>query len=299
MLINIIGWYNEKNAGDEAFRMVFDRLFYDHDLVYSKSVLAEADRIVFGGGGVMCKSYLDSLGSRSAYAIGVDVHLNGFEYERLRAMDFKTIIVRSVEYAKIAQRQGWAEISYAPDIAFALDYPRTSFIKNRIGIILTHELSDHGEKEIIKFLQHLLDIGKTPILIAMYNGVIKPDIETMGRVGKYFNKDIDFHVNCSPIAVMGSISSCEFLLSMRFHGSVFAAAMGVPFLSLANKGKHSLFCEQEGKPDCFLNLSDMSHDKLKDAYHLQKTSGNYSRKNYDLLNKIILPQFKNRVISGI
>lgn len=299
MLINVIGWYNEKNAGDEAFRMVFDQLFHDHEVIYSKSSVKEADRIVFGGGGVMCKSYLENVDGKSLYALGVDVHLNGPEYVRLRSMNFKSIIIRSKEYADIAKAQGWMEVSYAPDIAFSLDYPKWDAVKDQVGIILTHELPQDKEKDICQFIQYLQTLGKRPVFIAMYEGVHKPDFNVCKRIARTYYDSIPIHKNFSPIAVIKSISTCEFVLSMRFHGSIFASAMGIPFLSIANKGKHSLFCDQENMSECFLSLDCLNFENLKKRYDNKKDDGFDANKNYLLLNNHVLPEFRKRVISGL
>ena len=292
MFINVIGWYNERNTGDESFRMVFDQLFFDHDIVYSKHVNDAADRIVFGGGGVMCKDYLDNLGSRPAYAIGVDVALSGPHYERLRELNFKSIVIRSQQYARIAKERGWKEVSYAPDIALSLDYPNHYPVRNRIGIILTHELPIEKEKDILAFIGYLKKAGKDPVFIAMYDGLY-PDSVTCRRI----SKDLPLHRNNSPLSVIRSIASCESIVSMRFHGSIFAAGIGVPFISLGNQGKHSLFCEQESLNDSFIDLKNLDFNALRTTYET-KTSSYCNANNYDLLNGQILPEFKRRVLSN-
>lgn len=299
MLINIIGWYGEKNAGDEAFKFVFNEMFSYHDIVYSKKIIKEADRVILGGGGVMCGDYLDELGSRAVYAIGVDIHLSGATYDQLRQINFKSIVTRSELYAGVANSQGWHAVSYAPDIAFALDYPKHECAKDRVGIILNHELNEDALAEVSLFIKHLFAIGKRPFFITMYDGLEKPDFNVCKKIQSNFLEYIPIFRNHKPIDVIQHIASCEFVMSMRFHGSIFAAGCGVPFLSLANRGKHSLFCEQEGIPLSFINLKDFDADLLKERYNLNRNLIPSFEDNYNLLHRDILPAFKQRVISGI
>ena len=54
MKINIIGWYDRKNCGDESFKTVFNQIFNEHEIYYtSQGVKEDCDYYILGGGDVV------------------------------------------------------------------------------------------------------------------------------------------------------------------------------------------------------------------------------------------------------
>jgi polysaccharide pyruvyl transferase WcaK-like protein len=278
MKINVVGWYGENNVGDESFRAVLSQKFHNHEVIFSSRVKPEADRIIFGGGGVIGGGYFNGLDpDREVFGLGVDIPLNGPNWDRMRQFNFKEIFCRSREYAQIGHDQG-APSRYCPDLAFALKVPDAIRLKNkaakpRIGIILTRELENQVnlQTEIIKALKELQGSNEL-YFIPMFESQIKPEIsdEVFHRIvaGSLEPNDPRVHMvpySPDPLAVLSLISQMDTLISMRFHGIIFSTIAHVPFISIANKGKHSLFCEQERLKNFFLELPDLSYYKITDV----------------------------------
>jgi polysaccharide pyruvyl transferase WcaK-like protein len=279
MKINLVGWYGEKNAGDEAFRAIFEKYLGDHELSFTSQVNKKADLSIFGGGGVMVKSYLNGVDAKHpCYAVGVDIPLNGPEYKRLSNLPFREIYVRSQEYAVLSKQQGF-QTTYAPDIVFGLDVPELEVLNEdpeikkvldsttrpRLGIILTHDLLEHehmfeGLRSGLKDFQQFYDL----VFISMYQGSPHSDHSINKRAAEGLDPDHCFYIHHThdPLKILGVISQLHMLVSMRFHGVIFAAIAAVPFMSLAQPGKHSLFCEQEGLKDQWVDLRDFNYYKL-------------------------------------
>lgn len=265
--VNVVGWYGMRNVGDEAFRMVFEQQLGGlADLTFSQRPVDDSSFLLYGGGGVVVKSYIAALKpERPWYAVGVDVPLSGPDWDLIASSGMREIYCRSREYAYLAKRQT-ERIKYCPDIVFALDYDRSSFPvrpdvsgETWIGVTITHEIQGRWH-ELRDAIQDLTEKGARVFLIPMYSGEYRPDVQ-------YFQ---EFLINERVATVdvqtvseaMGVISMMDFTINMRFHASIFSVMLGVPFLSLANKGKHSLFCEQEGLMDSFIDIGEYNSYKI-------------------------------------
>jgi polysaccharide pyruvyl transferase WcaK-like protein len=52
---------------------------------------------------------------------------------------------------------------------------------------------------------------------------------------------------------------------MRFHGVIFSTIAAVPFISIAHRGKHSLYCEQYHLKPSYVSLDEISGYKFLSA----------------------------------
>lgn len=266
--VSVVGWYGQRNAGDEAFRLVFEQAFAGHHLAFTQVPLNSNDLIVYGGGGVTVDRYLDNL-MRPAYALGVDIPVNGPKWDRLMKLPFKKVWVRSKEYALIAKSQGM-DAAYIPDLVFYLDRPKVCRLpfKRVVGVNVTHELAEHHYKDMAAALDQIAETAQI-VFIPMYHGTTSSDVEAQNRVigfMKRWDRVENGNFGFDPQAVLNRIAACDFLISMRFHGVIFATVAGVPFLSLAQPGKHSLFCEQERLKPQHVNLRELTVYRILDQY---------------------------------
>lgn len=268
MKINFIGWYGEKNIGDDSFQTVFSGAFSGHDLVFSQKPDLSADAFILGGGGVIDYGYFDGLekiGDKPLYAAGVDIPLSGARYDDLiLKFPFRKILVRSKEYCWLARSQGLTNVSFMPDLAFWMEPPvsRRSF-PPKLGVSLMKHLLD-DEDHLQEHIMRVLELRKDTFDI--YFLVFKDHDEDM--ISKVLSKG---SIPCkvlkpkTPDEMLKIIADLNVLLTMRFHGAVFANICKVPFISLSNTGKHSIFCEQENLHDSFLDIRDLNPYKLMAA----------------------------------
>ena len=68
-----------------------------------------------------------------------------------------------------------------------------------------------------------------------------------------------------PRDLMAAIGQCDLVLSMRYHGLVMAAAMGVPCIALTYRAETKLrsFMAQLGSPDDVLEMETLTQDALE------------------------------------
>jgi polysaccharide pyruvyl transferase WcaK-like protein len=243
--INIVGWYGAKNIGDDSFRDVFQKQLPDKDLIFSHIPNLDSDAIILGGGGVVTGQYLDGLNSYNnpLYAVGVDIAVNGPEWDDIQRLNFQKLYVRSKEYVGIASLKA-NNIEYCPDIAFSIYNPDQVAKGTRTcGLILSHDLKggiDHLG-QLVRWLQTDFD---TIVFIVMYTGKTF-DLEVTQKVMDECKVPCSLIIPSTPEETLQVMSNLDLVISMRFHGVIFATVLGLPFLTLANKGKCSLFCEQE------------------------------------------------------
>jgi polysaccharide pyruvyl transferase WcaK-like protein len=263
MKINFIGWYGQNNIGDDCFQLVFSESFHGHDLVFTQKPDLSCDAFIWGGGGVIDYGYfegIDSILDKPLYAVGVDIPLSGEKYSLIQ-YPFKKILVRSKEYFWLAREQGMKNVSYIPDLAFWVHPPeKKESTKPRIGVsLMRHLLQDeiHLQDHIGKVLcrkQNLADI-----LFLVFKG---NDLQIIESVMSRWDIKGSIITPATPTEMIETISTLDTILTVRFHGAVFANLCRVPFISLSVPGKHSLFCEQEELNDSFLDIRDLNEYKL-------------------------------------
>jgi hypothetical protein len=259
MRVNIVGWYGNYNVGDEAFRQVFSTKLSEFDLTFSEKPDLTADAIILGGGGVVRECYLEGLDTYKGllFALGVDIDLSGMWWDRVVRLPFRHLYVRSHEYVQIA-RKSVMNVSYCPDLAFAMT-THLQRRKRQIGVILSHDLRhEHLGTHVANALS-AMDFDPVFINFYLKNS---SDRKVNESVASKVNRPC-VHVDPqTPDEAARIISALDFVISMRFHGTIFSVLSGIPFVSLANKGKCSLFCEQEHLFEHFVELSEVNDCKL-------------------------------------
>jgi polysaccharide pyruvyl transferase WcaK-like protein len=253
-----------KNIGDDSFRSVFEQAFNGHELTFTHKPDPLAEVHILGGGGVVDFGYFDGLaGSKKPlYAVGVDIPLNGPRYDLLKRTPFRKILVRSKEYFWLAREQGLKNISYMPDLAFWFSPPERALAsgKTKLGVSLTENLLEpnpHIQGHISRVLHRKKDLHDIVFL------VFKPEDErVIEKVISLNPLPCEIVKPETPEQMLERVSELGLMLTMRFHGAVFANVCRVPFLGLSTPGKHSVFCEQEDLHDSFLDFRDVNEYKL-------------------------------------
>lgn len=265
MKINFIGWYGEGNLGDDSFQLVFSEAFSGHEQVFSQKPDLSCDAFILGGGGVIDAGYFDGLskiGNKPLYAIGVDIPLCGERYSLLLNHAFKKILVRSKEYFWLAREQGLLNVSFIPDIAFWISpvTKKDSHVKPQLGVSLMNHLLK-GETHLQDHIMRVLD-RKGDLVDITFLAFKKIDLDMINDVLSRRSIPCKVIAPQTPEEMISHISGLDVLLTMRFHGAVFANICKVPFISLSVPGKHSIFCEQEDLHDSFLDIRDLNEYKL-------------------------------------
>jgi len=162
--IPILGWYNQKNVGDEAFKDIFGAVVRDVDPAATVSFHTQRlpsptpDKIILGGGDVIRPYYLQKIPSDVAvFPIGVGLGYES-EIDLLQNVRVPAALFRNIEDVKIAHTKS-IMAEYSPDLTFFLNEPDPFPVEMRegktLGVFLSDEVSATFErKERINELQY-------------------------------------------------------------------------------------------------------------------------------------------------
>ena len=128
MQVHILGYYDMKNVGDEAFRPAMSYIFDGHDTkfynidVYRNTAIPTPDVLVLGGGDVVTPYYLPVVSaSPCRIKIGLGVGL-GYESESELASQagFSAWFLRNRKDVELVKAKTTIPVEYTPDLAFHL-----------------------------------------------------------------------------------------------------------------------------------------------------------------------------------
>lgn len=282
-MINIMGWYSKDNIGDDAFKDCFRTIFHENSLnkLNFHTMRPDVSRpIILGGGDVVKEFYIHKLSEAPAVVLcGVGL---GYESEvnLLKSLNIPLAIVRNKADADILIREGINAI-YSPDITYILpdvaipeDRPPG---KKRLGVLLSEEINPTYERRAsseymyyeyykwefassIDELSEYYDIEFVPFscLNSIDDRRIAGDIFRRCR-----NRESITLVDKLPSveAARTKIATYDLLVTMKFHGIMFAVQSGVPFINIAETRKTQLFCSENGLSH--LTVQKFSFDKTR------------------------------------
>ena len=144
--------------------------------------------------------------------------------------------------------------SLCPEV-FPVDIERGS--SNTVGVFLIVKAKDYHaqnfDENILQpycsLLRYILGTGATLRPFVLYIGEGYPDILLHKRLVAQVDglEWDDVHVYDGNIfRTVEAMRSCNRIVSMRYHGIIFAHILGIPFLSLEYDQKNSYFCRSIG-----------------------------------------------------
>lgn len=263
--IDIVGWYNGKNVGDEAFKYAHPQFFASHDINYvtpPNQCRPEADIIVLGGGAVVAPFYLEILpANKPKYALGVDIAYLS-EIDLLAAADFQGAMVRNSTDLPTMQQKLHCPVRSIPDLAFCIQkesYSLEPSTKKKMGVLVTDYVNPAIDRPIAEFAERAWDFKIK--MAKRLDGFIKQGWEVYlipCATGGYgndirINLDLMSFMERQPICIMETIrppqmidllSQMDINICMRFHAHIFSVMAGVPLVSIEFTRKVKLFLEE-------------------------------------------------------
>jgi len=267
--IPILGWYHQKNIGDEAFKDVFRAAIRQADPSVTVSFHTPFNslkspppgKVILGGGDVIRPFYLQKIPPDvKIFPLGVGLGYES-EIDLLETANTPFALFRNVADAELARSKG-INTEYCPDLTFFLNDPESvpiSFKAGKtLGVLLSDEISPTFEKrensdylyyEFFKWeLAAILDI-----LSEFYN-ICFVAFSTIDSINDHkVSLDIFRRMSArdrvsfiaEPLSMAQAlwvIKQCELVISMKFHGIMFAVNQGVPFINIAGTRKTQQFC---------------------------------------------------------
>jgi hypothetical protein len=148
--IPILGWYNQKNVGDEAFKDVFRSASHEVDPAVTVSFHTQRlpsptpAKIILGGGDVIRPYYLQKIPPEVAvFPIGAGIGYES-EIDLLRDVRIPFALFRNVGDVELA-RSKTINAEYSPDLTFFLNEPEPFPIepgeRKTLAVLLSDEIS--------------------------------------------------------------------------------------------------------------------------------------------------------------
>jgi polysaccharide pyruvyl transferase WcaK-like protein len=268
--IPILGWYHQQNVGDEAFKDVFRAAIRDADPSVTVSFHTPfnalqsppPDKVILGGGDVVRPFYLQKIPPQvKIFPLGVGLGYQS-EIELLEKASVPFALFRNRDDVELARDRG-ITADYAPDLTFFLNKPDPVQIIMKegktLGVFLSDEISPTSERketcgeymyyEYFKWeLASILDV-----LSEYYNIVLVAFSTTTSIHDHRLSLDIYQRMSArdrvsfvtqslSMAQALWLISQFNLVISMKFHGIMFAVNQGVPFINIAETRKTQQFC---------------------------------------------------------
>ena len=322
--VNVVGWYNKKNCGDESYKEAFPKLFPQYDFVFSDCIVKDADAYVIGGGDVLTKKLLQSFAKvdKPKHIMSVTVS-EDFDPELLKG--YRTIIVRDKNSRERLEKIGIDVLMY-PDFSFCLDYNKERghalvqelFAANKhdlyhkkIGIVINgHLLPPYGASafEQSRFERFAFDLAiaidqipasfvfipfstKQPWDDRISNGIVASRC-------KWWRKNAIFFSELGVTNTLDILSSCDAVISTRLHSSIFSTATEVPFVDITHNHKNKYFLETIGYQKNSIGFADFNSTKMVSLTKglISDTNNSEEIGSIASMNKFLLNELKKNML---
>lgn len=261
MKVRILGWYNKKNCGDEAFELVLRQHWTGADLSFSHDS-AEGDVVVLGGGDVLKKFYLDVIGERKFYVLGAGAGYPD-ELKDLANRGVVEAVFRNRVDDDTARGLGIQSL-YCPDLAFGLKpelAKKEPSEKKKMAVLLTDAVNaSHADKppkelayaeyfkwemaESLAYISEWYDLVFIPMSDEPYDQDLRMILDVTSRMYKVPKTMTVLREKPSVMDLIRALSGMDLVVSMKFHGLVFGMMAGVPIINIGLTRKTHLFCEE-------------------------------------------------------
>lgn len=321
---HVVGWYGKANCGDDAFKEAFRALYHGQEFRFDGGdeviETAASTRVILGGGDVIKAFYLDRIPVDKPFSvIGCGLGYPS-EIELLAGRKVDLALLRNRADADLAMQHGINAV-YAPDICFALE-PRAPRVvpestkPKRIGVIL----SGHGEpgidqpeiKEAAYFEYLKWELARFLDEICQYYEIhwisFSADIDhfddsahysTRKKMSRRPNQHFWPYQPDQPLRQIETLAAMDAVLTMKFHGAIFATLQGIPFVSIGQTRKLLQYCEESGlgdlcvRPYAFTYDSAMAAIKNAERPETRGLLARIATENRNLLKQTLGPDVPN------
>lgn len=289
-LINVIGWYDKNNIGDEAYKISFKRLWPNANFVFTNTPIDSADEYVIGGGDVVSFSALDSMIKIRNNKHMMSVSFPDNVYDR-HFDSYYRIWVRDQYSLDNAIKSGIKNAKIVPDFAFSLnaDQRRGNRIlkdifkkenldlySSRIGIIMNahmmpgHNCSAVKSSAFEKFTWELSSFcdnySASFVFIPFGTSFPWDDRAAASAVAskcKFWKKNCAIYERMKVQDTLDLISSLDATINARLHGSIFSTIGATPFIDITHNHKNINFLKTINEERNAIEYASFQKEKLK------------------------------------
>lgn len=272
--IQVLGYYNKLNIGDDSYKICFPRIFSNYDFIFTDNPKKlETDIVILGGGDVFYPKLLDQLKNVKAkkkYACSVNLRPEMTEYYSM----FDAIIARNVVDIKNAKG---VKIHCLPDFAFALEGDKergralleklftdqkAELYKDVVLVTMNAFLSMRENikaRDYIAFEKIAFELGTlidntaaSFVFVPFGNGFPHNDRipnSSVYSTCKWWRKNIIIYDTLSVQETLDLYTVADASIGTRLHAGIFSCIGETPFINIAHHSKTKMFAEFIGKPE--------------------------------------------------
>jgi polysaccharide pyruvyl transferase WcaK-like protein len=268
--IPILGWYHQQNVGDEAFKDVFRAAIGEANRSVTVSFHTPfntlrsptPEKVILGGGDVVRPFYLQKIPPEvKIFPVGVGLGYPS-EVELLKGARVPFALFRNRDDVELARANG-ITAEYMPDLTFFLNTPDPFSLElpngKTLGVLLTDEISPTSERrdtsgEYAYYEYFKWELASILDVLAKYYNVVFVAFSTLDSINDH-KVSLDIYQRMTardqvsfvtqPLSLAEAlwlIGQFDLVISMKFHGIMFAVNQGVPFINIAETRKTHRFC---------------------------------------------------------
>jgi polysaccharide pyruvyl transferase WcaK-like protein len=309
MKINIVGWFDKKNIGDECFKPAINHIFLKHHLEYitPPNNHTNPDIAVLGGGAVASPFYLEKLPKNcKKYALGIDLAYES-ESDLLAAAKFDGIFIRNQTDVK---KFGWkfdCPVRAMPDLSFFLKPSGVNVIekkglrnnkeKKKVAVFPTDYVNPAIDRSVKEFgnkaysfaentakeLDILQENGWDVYIMCCSTGGYGDDRRMALQISSFCKNKLEVVLDTySPQDMIDFIAQMDLTICQRFHSHLFSVIAGTPLISMEYTRKVHVFLEEMGIRDSI--TAAKFNGEIFDTSRMQDAVG-YAYGNQEKFNK--------------
>ena len=325
MNVNVVGWYNHGNVGDDNYCLSFPIVLPNHSFTFSETPIENADAYILGGGDVVSDAFLAPFQKLSK----APKHIMSASMSKVIDVSlFNSIALRDKQSIENALQSGY-KANYAPDFAFALtenkhhgiELIKKYFAKNDlyekvVGIVINSYLMPQPNDDfsinrytVFEHFSYQLARALNEIdasFIFMPFGTLAPadDRVSNGMVSsrcKFFKKNAVIY---DPITVQDSldiIAACDAVISTRLHSSIFSCLTSTPFVDITHNHKNAAFIETVGLNKLSIPYVGFSYKDLIQKLNDALNNAEIKKELYVISNeqKVKLKEFSSTITMSV
>lgn len=262
--VNVLGWYDHANCGDEAYKLAFPNLFPEYDFTFSDRVLDGFDGYVLGGGDTVNEFFLNSLLSinRPKQILSATIPDN---IDPSLFKQFRVIGARDNDSLKTLSSKG-LKGTYTPDFGLRLTgnaengkriiqevfrEENHELYSKVVGVVINSHLApQHGSLafDYARFehfcyeMAKLMDHTCASFLFIPFGYRMPWDDRAanamMANRCKFWKKNTVVYRSLTVSETLDVVSGLDALISTRLHSSIFACSNRTPFLDITHNHKN-------------------------------------------------------------
>jgi polysaccharide pyruvyl transferase WcaK-like protein len=292
-LVNVVGWYNSNNIGDESYKLSFPKVFSNYSFRFSHKPIENLKSYILGGGDILSASYIKDFKifeNKSIFSASFSAQqdLSGF----------KNIFLRDNRSIKLALSLGY-NAQYCPDFAFILDYNvengkalikklfKNADLYTKVIVVVVNGYllpTNRNLTETIDFLKFYADLAKvvdntSASFIFLPFGYSLPADDRVSNSFiaskcKFHQKNVIIYEEIGVQDTLDIIAASDAVISTRLHSTIFSCVTATPFLDITHNHKNSAFLETNNLEKYSIKYNNFNFDSCIERLHSIINSNN-------------------------